>query len=246
MNRSFIILSSGRSGSSMLVQLLNCHPAILCHTELLNREDLKRYGLVRKGRPCVSSHRLIKYMMAQLVPWKPWRPYTGFKLFNEQIEFCMLSFTNLLNALHNPPVMVLYRENLLETYVSLTIAFQTGDWYSEIKTNQVSIEIDWEDFQEYVITERGRWRSSMQVLSAHRKVMFISYAELTERKAESMQKIFTFLNVEPDVETFAASLKQNPLPLEKKISNYQEIMSKLESSDLSLTLSSDWLHECMQ
>ena len=45
MNRSFIILSSGRSGSTMLVQLLNCHPAILCHSELLNRDDLKWYGL---------------------------------------------------------------------------------------------------------------------------------------------------------------------------------------------------------
>ena len=77
MNRSFIILSSGRSGSTMLVQLLNCHPAILCHSELLNRDDLKGYGLIREGRPCVSSHRLIKYTMAQLVPWKPWLPYTG-------------------------------------------------------------------------------------------------------------------------------------------------------------------------
>jgi len=184
--------------------------------------------------------------MAQLVPWKPWLPYTGFKLFNEQIKFCRLSFTNLLNALHNPPVIVLYRENLLETYTSLEIAFQTDEWYSETKMNQVSVEIDWEKFQEYAITERERWRNSMQVLSSHQKVVFISYSELTDRKEGTMRKIFTFLNVDSSVETFAVSVKQNPLPLDKKISNYQEIMSKLESSDVSLILSSDWLQECMQ
>ena len=246
MNRSFIILSSGRSGSTMLVQLLNCHPAILCHSELLNRDDLKWYGLIREGRLCVSSHRLIKYTMAQLVPWKPWLPYTGFKLFNEQIKFCRLSFTNLLNALHDPPVIVLYRENLLETYTSLEIAFQTGEWYSETKMNQVSVEIDWEKFQEYAVTERERWRNSMQVLSTHQKVVFISYSELTDRKEERMRKIFTFLNVDSSVETFAVSVKQNALPLDKKISNYQEVMSKLESSDVCLVLSSDWLQENMQ
>ena len=246
MNRNFIILSSGRSGSSMLRHLISCHPSIFCHAELLNRCDLLHYNLVRDGRTVVSSHYLIKYIKARLVPWKPWLPYTGFKLFNEQIEFCKLSLGNLLNALRNPPVIVLYRENLLETYVSLQIAFQTGNWYSERKINQLSIKIDWENFRDYVITERNRWRESMRVLSTHRKTMFISYTELTDRKTESMCKIFTFLNLDPSVETFVASLKQNPLPLSEKISNYQEIMNKLWSSDLSSELTYKWLQECMQ
>ena len=246
MNRSFIILSSGRSGSSMLRQLLSCHPSILCHAELLNRCDLLQYNLARDGRIIVSSHHLIKYVKARLVSWKPWLPYTGFKLFNEQIEFCKLSLGNLLDALHGPPVIVLYRENLLETYVSLQIALQTGNWYSERIINQLSIKIDWEEFRDYVITERNRWRESMRVLSTHRKIMFISYTELTDRKTESVCKIFTFLHLDPSVETLAASLKQNSLPLSEKTSNYQEIMNKLWSSDLSPELTSNWLQECMQ
>ena len=246
MNRSFIILSSGRSGSSMLRQLLSCHPSIFCHAELLNRCDLLQYNLAKDGRIVVSSHHLIKYIKARLVSWKPWLPYTGFKLFNEQIEFCKLSLGNLLNALHGPPVIVLYRENLLETYVSLQIALQTGNWYSERIINQLSIKIDWEEFRDYVITERNRWRESMHVLSTHQKIMFISYTELTDRKTESMSKIITFLHLDPSVETFVASLKQNPLPLSEKISNYQETMNKLWSSDLSSELTSNWLQECMQ
>ena len=107
MNRNFIILSSGRSGSSMLRQLVSCHPSIFCHAELLNRCDLLHYNLIRDGRTVVSSHYLIKYIKARLVSWKPWLPYTGFKLFNEHIEFCKLSLGNLLNALRNPPVIVL-------------------------------------------------------------------------------------------------------------------------------------------
>ena len=61
-----------------------------------------------------------------------------------------------------------------------------------------------------------------------------------------MCKIFMFLNLDPSVETFVASLKQNPLPLSEKISNYQEIMNKLWSSDLSPELTYKWLQECMQ
>ena len=247
MNRSFIILSSGRSGSSMLTMLMNCHPSIFCHTlELLNPDELIQYNLVRDGSTVVSSHHLIKYIKARLVPWKPWLPYTGFKLFNEQIEFCKLPLGNLLNALHSPPVIVLYRENLLETYVSLQISFQTGIWFSEQKINQLSIEIDWEDFQHYAIIERNRWRESMHVLSTHRKILFISYAELSNRKTESMGKIFTFLNLDPSVETSVTSLKQNPLSLREKISNYQEIMNRLELSDLSPELTSNWLQKCMR
>ena len=86
----------------------------------------------------------------------------------------------------------------------------------------------------------------MHVLSTHQKIMFISYTELTDRKTESMRKIFTFLHLDPSVETFVASLKQNPLPLSEKISNYQEVMNKLWSSDLSSELTSNWLQECMQ
>ena len=40
MNRSFIILSSGRSGSSMLRQLLSCHPSIFCHARNRWRESV--------------------------------------------------------------------------------------------------------------------------------------------------------------------------------------------------------------
>ena len=170
MNRSFIILSSGRSGSSMLRQLLSCHPSIFCHAELLNRCDLLKYNLARDGRIVVSSHYLIKFIKGWLVPESRGSLTPDSSSPMSKLSFVNYLSGNLLNALHGPPVIVLYRKNLLETYVSLQIAWQTGNWYSERKINELSIKIDWEEFRDYIITERNHWRESVHVLSTHLKI----------------------------------------------------------------------------
>ena len=116
-NRSFLILSSGRSGSTLLVQYLRCHPSIACHiAEPLNPDT--------NGLTNVSSHTLVNYLMAQLLSW---RRYSGCKVFCQQLEHYRISFAEILAALRDPRILVLYRENTLETFVSLQLAFKTND-----------------------------------------------------------------------------------------------------------------------
>lgn len=236
MNRSFVVLSSGRSGSTLLTQLLNCHNEISCRGELLNREELHKHGLEINDKKC-----LINYILAKLLPAKFWFRYTGFKIFNEQLEFCKLSLQQLLCSLYHPPVIVLYRENLLETFVSLKIAFQNDVWYSENLINQCSIEVDWDEFEQYVETERMRWRESMFCLVSVRKI-FVSFEELTTKQSKVMSSVFSFLKVE-DCSVTAASKRQNPLALEKKVINYHSIMDKVKALNFPIYLTSKWLSE---
>ena len=218
----------------MLTQLLSCHPQVLCEGELLNREELKKHQLIT-----ADKHTLSNYILAKLLPSKPWISRTGFKLFNEQLEYCKLSFGKLLNDLWSPPLIILYRKNLLETYVSLKIAFATDVWYSERKTNQCSIEVDWDAFREYVETERRRWQKSLSSAGGM-KTVFISFEELVEKQDETMKNVLAFLNLS-ECEFCVSSIRQNPLPLADKISNYEEIMDRVNDSGLSLTLTAEWL-----
>ena len=237
MNRSFVILSSGRSGSTLLIQLLNCHPKVACKGELLNRNFLQEHNL--HG---ASSHTLVNYILASLIPPKIWLPYTGFKLFNEQLEFCNLCLKDLLTALFKPRMIILFRESILETYISLEIAFKTGVWYSEGSGTNEKTKIDWQKFEDYAMTERARWKRSMVDTSAYSdcEVLFVSYEELMGDRNKMMNKIFHFLNIEM-CHVEAASKKQNPLPLREKIINYKQIEQKMLQSRGDYIITEEWL-----
>ena len=235
MNRSFVILSSGRSGSTMLVQLLNSHPNVVCKGELLNRHCLQIYDL--RG---ASSATLINYILASLIPSKLFLSYTGFKLFNEQLEFCSLRLKDILTALLYPHVIILYREKMLETYVSLEIAFKSDVWYSEDGGTGERIKLDWQKFLDYAETEKVRWKRSMMDVPMYSKVLFVSYEELIENRNKTMSRIFQFMGLNM-CHVRAASKKQNPLPLNEKIINYDQIKWKVLECEESYTITKQWL-----
>ena len=239
LHSNFLVLSSGRSGSTMFTELLNWHPQVECKKELLNRDKLKKLQLT-----AVSKQTLSNYILARLLPSKLGILRTGFKLFNEQLEYCYLPIEKILGDLWSPSVIILYRENLLETYISLKIAFATGIWYSEQETNKCSLEVNWAEFEEYVETERRRWRKSVSATGGMRK-MFVSFEELVDDQDETMRRVLAFLNV-AECELGVSSVRQNPMPLADKVSNYEEIMEKASDSGLSLTLTAEWLRACVE
>jgi len=196
-------------------------------------KDLQLFG--------ASSHVLLNYILASLFPCKFWLRFTGFKLFHEQLEFCNIRFREIVSALLCPPVIVLFRRNMLETYTSLQIAFKTRVWYSEDETKtKESIEVDWQDFVGYVAALKERWKASLMDIPTHAKVLFVSYEELVAYKDKTMESIFEHLNLEKcNVE--ASSKKQNPFPLMEKIINYGEIEQLILQNQLDFTMTKQWL-----
>ena len=235
-NRSFLILSSGRSGSTLLVQYLRCHPSIACPiAEPLNPDT--------NGLTNVSSHTLVNYLMAQLLSW---RRYSGCKVFCQQLEHYRISFAEILAALRDPPILVLYRENTLETFVSLQLAFKTNVWFSQEENNECTkVEVDFEEYKHYVETERQRWRNTLSSFAVRRRkrVHFLSYEELNENKAECLKRVFSFLHLRP-CETTAWSKKQNPFGLAHKVSNFEDIKEKLKTFRGHL-LTRQWMEGCV-
>ena len=187
-----------------------------------------------------DENYLIDYISGSLLSAKFWRPCTGFKMFNEQLEYCKLSLGALLRKLRHPSVIVLYRENLLETFVSLKIAFQNDMWYSESTVNKVQIEVNWEEFYAYMITERTRWKQSMSQIPPASNWLLISYEELTLNRTSVTRNIFSLLGL-ASFPCSTSSKRQNPMPLREKVTNYDEIMEKTDEARLSICLTEKWL-----
>ena len=234
-SESFLVLSSGRSGSTLLMQYLRCHPSISCRMkEPLNPDTNGLTGPV-------GSSTLISQVMAQLLSWKR---LSGCKIFCEQLEFYRVSFAELLSALRDPPVIVLYRENLLETYVSLQIAFKTDVWYSEKDSRHcTTIKLDFDEYKQYAVTERERWKNTLSALSDKNRVHFFSYEELTADKSKALSGVFMFLNL-PPCETVAYSKRQNPFGLAKTISNFEEVKERLDTFSGHI-LTREWMRGCI-
>ena len=240
-SKSFLVLSSGRSGSTLLIQYLRAHPSISCSlAEPLNPESISSHGITDAN---TNSSTIVNYLMAQLLSW---RRYTGCKIFCEQLEFLRLSLVDLLTSLRDPPVIVLYRENMLDTYTSLQLAFKTDVWFSQEESRScTSVDIDFDDYVHFAETERQRWKDTLAAFPKRRnsRVCLLSYEELIENKEETMARAFSFLRL-PPCETVAYSRKQNPYGLEKKIANFEALKGKLETFGGHM-LTKEWMNACI-
>ena len=239
---SFLVLSSGRSGSTLLMQYLRCHPDITCSlTEPLNAEILRSHGIPDSN---VSPGTLINYIMAQLLSW---RRHTGCKIFCQQLEFYRISFSDLLTALYDPPVIVLFREDALATYISLQLAFKTDVWFSQDENKEcTTVEVDPDDYKGHTEWQRQRWRNTLSAFVGRTKkrVHFISYEELIADKERALEGVFSFLGL-PPCKTEAYSKRQNPFNLRQIISNYEGIEEKLNSVGCNV-LSKEWMKRCTE
>ena len=126
----FIILSEPRTGSTYLYSLLNCHAHVSCEGELLNHV----YG--PRDDPIGDVNRRLSDLS---------QPVVGFKIFPEDLLYHQLSLIELVRRLDVKWVIVLWRENFLEMYVSLRIAQRTGVWYRLVRSDSqiiISIRFD--------------------------------------------------------------------------------------------------------
>jgi len=209
--RNLIVVSAGRSGSSLLVNYLNCNRQIHCHGEILNSAH-KIYGTVEGKTPEEVLRHVASFFSAGDTC------YMGAKFLTHQFEELDLPLPAVLETLRRPKVIVLYRRSLLETYLSLLIAEQTGLWYSTGMTGHASVKLDIEQFKVFAAVQRRRWQRAMEDISRLCPFLCTSYEEVTRNCTAAMNRIFSFIEITP-VMVYSESVKQNPGSLMDKISN---------------------------
>ena len=213
--RKFIVLTRGRTGSNMLLEMLNSHPNIYTKPEIL---------MWLRGRSIDEILNRIYTRVPQRIK------AIGFKIFyphpiddNTGIVWEKLKEINDLHIIH------LKRRNLLKTLASIKIAHKTKV-FRQIRDIDIPLSRKQIEFtSEELVTELERlknWEDTFAEVFRLHKMIEIYYEDLVEDPKTEFLNILNFLDLKPALIHISIK-KQNPEPLSELITNYNELKQKL-------------------
>jgi hypothetical protein len=238
----FLIMTSARSGSTLLVGLLNSHTSISCLGEILN-PAVMYFGNVH-GLSVNRRALHVSAIFSWCLPFlNPSLSRVGAKLFFEHLrssdELCDLCQTLDVNEGNGSrtKLLVLYRRSLLDTYVSLQTAFLSDRWCIIDENNSATedslfFELDLSDFECWIDSEVRNWKEIMhRIRLAKREYIVMEYGELEhpETRHRTMGRVCRFLEIDPAVESLRSAceappvLRQRSTPLHEIITNYHDL-----------------------
>jgi LPS sulfotransferase NodH len=239
---TFVVLTTQRSGSSWLVDLLNDHPAVAAYAELFRVTDttVSDYGatavprfevLVDPGRWSVSRQLVMhRYRYVRgLARAHPDAQAVGFKLMYDQTR----DHPGLMSVLvwRHARFIHLVRRDQFAALVSFDLAEHRGRWWYHEGHDVPSARVLLEPSEivprlEERESEIERFRRRLKRLPVH--VLEVAYEDLAERPGEELSRILRFLGVSPsEVELSSSLVRTSPDELAGVIENYEDVRSAL-------------------
>lgn len=216
----FIILSRSRTGSNLLLSLLNSHPNVIAEWEIFAQLN-------------GQSHREI---LARAYGRQPRRVRAkGFKFFyyHPLDDESGTLWTDLV-ADEAIRVLHLKRRNILRTLISRKIAGQQDVWASTADKavatpprKAVSFTVE-----ELVkgFAETRAWEQKGDRDFRHHPLLTVAYEDLTGAPAETLAQSQAFLGL-PPVALTTDMKKQNPERLTDLVTNYAELKQAFAGSE---------------
>ena len=215
----FIVLTRSRTGSNMLISMLDSHPNIRAEGELLRDLNPKFHGVALN----LVFSRQPSYIGA-----------SGFKIFyGHARQDSGTRVWDQLERMEHLSVVHLKRRNILRTVVSERIALDQGIWLARSSQNlpkprkriRLSIEEAERAFSLTKLreTEGDRRFGDLALLDVY-------YEDLVCEAQAIFRKVTEFLNV-PFVEPITRLRKQNPEPLTDLLVNYDELQSAFSGTE---------------
>ena len=233
LRRNFLILSSARCGTMIFTHYLNRHRKISCAGEILGQN-----GICYGDPWSLTPERLRLHVRSYFVK----RPgvLAGAKILTYHLDELPIKMADLVELLHRPKVLVLYRESLLDQYVSLKLAERGGLWHAwKPVAAEEPIHLDPASYLRYADRERRMWRQSLAALDGC-DVHYLTYEALTNCAQETMRGVFEFLGLQ-SCAVKSRLVRLHPGPLLSKLSNYQEFVQQgiVDGTLMRLSLPND-------
>lgn len=219
----FIILSRSRTGSNLLLSLLNSHPNVQAEWEIFARLN---------GEP--HDRRL-----AQTFGPQPRRIRAkGFKLFYyHPLDDDSGALWRDLVADEALRVIHLKRRNVLRSLISRKIAEQRDAWSANAeKTGETprrkAVSFTTSELQEGFSQTRA-WEHMGDRDFRHHHILSLAYEDMAAQPAAAHDRVQRFLGL-PPARLVTDMKKQNPEPLRQLIVNYDELKQAFAGSRWSL------------
>lgn len=225
---SFIVLAGMRTGSNYLEANLNSVPGLICHGEVFNpafigkKDQVEMLGVTLAAREAdpIALLRKLRDGHASLA---------GFRFFHDHDPRV------LAEVLADPTcAKIILTRNALESYVSLRIARETGQWKlgdgKALKTAKV--RFDARGFEAHLDQVQSFLTSVTSSLQKSGQAAFhIDYDDLQD--LDVLNGLICYLGVAADLAAPDGALKkQNPATLAEKVTNPAEMETALSKMDI--------------
>ena len=225
----FVIFGLGRSGSTLLKQLLNSHPEITCEGELLNVDEkyVTNPWLLR----LVYRFPYLFFAFRSLLSIKP---VYGFTLLFYQYSPPAKLIGKLVKK--DWKIIRIYRENSLEQSLSHLVAQQTRVWHrydnQEIQTPKLVITPKELMNRLNIVNTNKKTETKLFENFAHHKVVYEDDLKNESDWAETTRRIFEYLGVNP-APVSASIQKTYSRPYSEIIENYDELIKYVQTNKQS-------------
>ncbi len=229
----FIVLAEMRTGSNFLEANLNMLDGISCHGEAFNPSFVgypkidEVLGVTRDERE-KDPHDLLEQIKVS-------DALGGFRFFNDHDP-------RVLNVCLDDPrcAKIILTRNPVDSFVSWKIAQSTGQWKLTNATHSKSLAVAFDPtaFEAHLeAIQAFQVRIQRTLQTSGQTAFYIGYDDL--RDVEVINGLAQFLGVGARLSNINKKLKkQNPEPLEAKVSNFEEMkdaLRKLDRFDLGRT-----------
>ncbi|CAH1787778.1 unnamed protein product [Owenia fusiformis] len=225
--KHFIILSMPRSGVSVFKELMNRHPDLWCFDALLLEKRKPERLAITGGVP--PNEALYKYIAESMKKKQLHVKLVGFKVTNVQLSKNNLTMKGLIDYFGQPNVIIVYRKDLLQQYLSLQLALARGKFNSRAKPNVTKVEVNWDAFTRYVSKIRQGYADSLSTFKEYPHQRTYTYEQIEKNITAVVLNALSFLNMRRSAQSFVPKLsKQNPKEISDKIENFDEVEKLIE------------------
>lgn len=227
----FIIVSNGRTGSTLLVDLLRSHPAIECQDEIFNEQRWQGWRS--------PLGWLVRAYPAPYLEWQARRvtkPIYGFKLkTGGQVH----DLARALRSLHQRGWLLIYlhRRDALQQTFSWCVAQASGRWQSRLDgplRQNATVTLNVEDFLRDLRTCAADRQALTELMGNLPHLPLVYETDLADsgRWPATGARLCAFLGIEPAPLTSRIT-RTWERPYAEVVSNYAEIMQAVQALALA-------------
>lgn len=219
----FAIVSIGRTGSTMLQNLLDSHPEIECKHELFHPDPAMRDVTFYQYSGQLSRQ---EYLRKQAYTTE--KPVKGFKMPVSWLPMQPGAFEDIAKLGYG--VIRLKRRDVLAHFVSLKLAILNSEWTSRVEYVRQSCRVEPWEFVRTIAT----WQYQevlMDALCKGLQLHEVFYEDV--QRTETIDKLLRFLGATPGCTLNTPTIKARTVPLQDSIENYSELTRFFEDSPFS-------------
>lgn len=242
--KNFVIFCTNRTGSTLLVTLLDSHPEILCIGEAFKTENNRinhpefsyltfRGGFFKKKfKDIIRRDVLVCEYLDYIYSLKGFQAI-GFKLITDHFK----KYRNIRKYLikNNIKVIYLTRKNLLKKHISSLTAARRNLYASKEKVSTIRINVSPRNVLQSLENLHKEEKDLEKAIDGLNTIQ-ITYEDLKKNMHNECSKILSFLDVDFQAKLTTKLVKINPDNLKEVIENYEEVARVIENSPFSFCL----------